>query len=163
MKIFIFAFVVLYICIYFVDICFNCVIPYVSIKVSLFEEANTFFIIFYNTQFPDELLKDSTGVVRVLRNELQSCCEDGNDIGLYVMADTAYGSCCVDEVGASHINADCVIHYGHTCLSPWVFFGNCLYSCMIYLWYKYNMRLVRVCSIFKLHRFHMGQKKTDKK
>ncbi|KAL8195342.1 hypothetical protein R6Q57_025745 [Mikania cordata] len=34
------------------------------------------------------------------------------------MADTTYGSCCVDEVGASHINADCVIHYGHTCLSP---------------------------------------------
>ncbi|KAI3797917.1 hypothetical protein L1987_33181 [Smallanthus sonchifolius] len=69
-------------------------------------------------QFPDELLKDSTGVVRALRKELQSCCDSGNDIGLYVMADTTYGSCCVDEVGASHINADCVIHYGHTCLSP---------------------------------------------
>ncbi|KAI7744071.1 hypothetical protein M8C21_023906 [Ambrosia artemisiifolia] len=69
-------------------------------------------------QFPDELLKDSTGVVRALRKELQSCGEGGNDIGLYVMADTTYGSCCVDEVGASHINADCVIHYGHTCLSP---------------------------------------------
>lgn len=34
------------------------------------------------------------------------------------MADTAYGSCCVDEVGAAHINAECVIHYGHACLSP---------------------------------------------
>ncbi|KAL6992285.1 hypothetical protein U1Q18_010393 [Sarracenia purpurea var. burkii] len=34
------------------------------------------------------------------------------------MADTTYGSCCVDEVAASHINANCVIHYGHTCLSP---------------------------------------------
>ncbi|KDO52392.1 hypothetical protein CISIN_1g0110281mg, partial [Citrus sinensis] len=34
------------------------------------------------------------------------------------MADTTYGSCCVDEVGASHVDADCVIHYGHTCLSP---------------------------------------------
>ncbi|KAI3746667.1 hypothetical protein L6452_09106 [Arctium lappa] len=71
-------------------------------------------------QFPDELLKDSTGVVGALRRELRSCCEGDNnvkDIGLYVMADTTYGSCCVDEVGASHINADCVIHYGHTCLS----------------------------------------------
>ncbi|KAL4578570.1 hypothetical protein LXL04_014695 [Taraxacum kok-saghyz] len=64
-------------------------------------------------QFPDELLKDSTRVVRALRTEV-----DVKDIGLYVMADTTYGSCCVDEVGASHINADCVIHYGHTCLSP---------------------------------------------
>lgn len=43
---------------------------------------------------------------------------DDKDIGLFVMADTTYGSCCVDEVGASHIDADCVIHYGHTCLSP---------------------------------------------
>lgn len=70
-------------------------------------------------QFPDELLKDSTRVVRALRDKLRSS-EDSvsdKDIGLYVMADTTYGSCCVDEVGASHINADCVIHYGHTCLS----------------------------------------------
>lgn len=64
-------------------------------------------------------------MVRALREKLQSLarsCSEGNgdvkDIGLYVMADTTYGSCCVDEVGASHINADCVIHYGHTCLSP---------------------------------------------
>ncbi|KAJ9542913.1 hypothetical protein OSB04_029419 [Centaurea solstitialis] len=72
-------------------------------------------------QFPDELLKDSTGVVGALRTELRSSSQADNDmkdIGLYVMADTTYGSCCVDEVGASHINADCVIHYGHTCLSP---------------------------------------------
>ncbi|OMO57422.1 Diphthamide synthesis, DPH1/DPH2 [Corchorus capsularis] len=65
-------------------------------------------------QFPDDLLKHSTKVVTSLRNKLGS----GNKVGLFVMADTAYGSCCVDEVGASHINADCVIHYGHTCLSP---------------------------------------------
>ncbi|CAH1436135.1 unnamed protein product [Lactuca virosa] len=74
-------------------------------------------------QFPDELLKDSTRVVGALRNALFGLCCKGDDnevkdIGLYVMADTTYGSCCVDEVGASHINADCVVHYGHTCLSP---------------------------------------------
>lgn len=43
---------------------------------------------------------------------------DSKEVRLFVMADTTYGSCCVDEVGASHIDADCVIHYGHTCLSP---------------------------------------------
>ncbi|KAG4955330.1 hypothetical protein JHK85_041710 [Glycine max] len=64
-------------------------------------------------QFPDNLLKHSTRVVTALRNTLQS-----TEVGLFVMADTAYGSCCIDEVGASHINADCVIHYGHTCFSP---------------------------------------------
>ncbi|KAA8544773.1 hypothetical protein F0562_019523 [Nyssa sinensis] len=76
-------------------------------------------------QFPDELLTDSTRVVSALREKLCSLEEsyigsdrNGRDIGLYVMADTTYGSCCVDEVGASHINAECVVHYGHTCLSP---------------------------------------------
>ena len=27
-------------------------------------------------------------------------------------------SCCVDEVAAEHQDADSVIHFGHTCLSP---------------------------------------------
>lgn len=72
-----------------------------------------------NFQFPDSLLKDSTRVVASLRKRLQSLREiDERDVGLYVMADTTYGNCCVDEVGASHINADCVIHYGQTCFSP---------------------------------------------
>ncbi|XVF09542.1 hypothetical protein REPUB_Repub07fG0102900 [Reevesia pubescens] len=65
-------------------------------------------------QFPDDLLKHSTKVVTSLRNKLGP----GNKVRLFVMADTTYGSCCVDEVGASHIDAHCVIHYGRTCLSP---------------------------------------------
>ncbi|PWY99878.1 hypothetical protein BCV70DRAFT_227108 [Testicularia cyperi] len=36
---------------------------------------------------------------------------------LYILADTSYGSCCVDEVAARHVNADLVVHYGHACLS----------------------------------------------
>ncbi|EYU30525.1 hypothetical protein MIMGU_mgv1a005439mg [Erythranthe guttata] len=64
-------------------------------------------------QFPDELLKDSMRVVKALRKEINS-----SAVKLYVMADTTYGSCCVDEVGAAHVNAECVVHYGHTCLSP---------------------------------------------
>lgn len=52
------------------------------------------------------------GVARALRHEL------GKGVRLYVMADTAYGSCCVDEVGASHVDAECVVHYGHACMSP---------------------------------------------
>ncbi|KAJ9190660.1 hypothetical protein P3X46_001840, partial [Hevea brasiliensis] len=75
-------------------------------------------------QFPDELLKDSGRVVSDLRDKLQLLREsvteqngDSIEVQLFVMADTNYGSCCVDEVGALHIVADCVIHYGHTCLS----------------------------------------------
>lgn len=62
-------------------------------------------------QFPDELLKDSMRVVKALRRELDPL------VKLYVMADTTYGSCCVDEVGAAHVSAECVVHYGRTCLS----------------------------------------------
>jgi diphthamide biosynthesis protein 2 len=37
---------------------------------------------------------------------------------LYILADTSYGTCCVDEVAAEHVNADGVVHYGRACLSP---------------------------------------------
>ncbi|OJJ46887.1 hypothetical protein ASPZODRAFT_131790 [Penicilliopsis zonata CBS 506.65] len=36
----------------------------------------------------------------------------------YILADTSYGTCCVDEVAAEHVNADVVVHYGRSCLSP---------------------------------------------
>lgn len=37
---------------------------------------------------------------------------------LYILADTSYGACCVDEVAAEHVDADVVVHYGRACLSP---------------------------------------------
>ena len=37
---------------------------------------------------------------------------------LYILADTSYGTCCVDEVAAEHVDADVVVHYGRACLSP---------------------------------------------
>ncbi|CAG8956697.1 hypothetical protein HYFRA_00012241 [Hymenoscyphus fraxineus] len=39
-------------------------------------------------------------------------------IRLAILADTSYGSCCVDEIAAEHTNAEVVIHYGRACLSP---------------------------------------------
>lgn len=36
----------------------------------------------------------------------------------YVLADTSYSSCCVDEIAAEHADADAVVHYGRACLSP---------------------------------------------
>ena len=35
---------------------------------------------------------------------------------LFILGDTSYGECCVDEVAASHLGADAVIHYGRSCL-----------------------------------------------
>ncbi|CAH2310541.1 2-(3-amino-3-carboxypropyl)histidine synthase subunit 2 [Pelobates cultripes] len=61
-------------------------------------------------QFPDELLVDSVTIARQL--------EDATSAKVYILGDTSYGSCCVDEVSAEHVGADAVVHYGRACLSP---------------------------------------------
>lgn len=44
--------------------------------------------------------------------------EDDTEEKLFILADTSYGACCVDEVAAEHVDADVVVHYGRSCLSP---------------------------------------------
>ncbi|XP_050399954.1 2-(3-amino-3-carboxypropyl)histidine synthase subunit 2 isoform X2 [Patella vulgata] len=60
-------------------------------------------------QFPDELLVNSVEVLE----KLQNCTKQK----LFVLGDTSYGSCCVDEIAAQRYNADCLIHFGRSCLS----------------------------------------------
>ncbi|KAG5519601.1 hypothetical protein PMAC_001756 [Pneumocystis sp. 'macacae'] len=61
-------------------------------------------------QFPDELIGDASEVSICLGKDLSAT--------FFILGDTSYGSCCVDEITAQHVNADCLIHYGHSCLSP---------------------------------------------
>jgi len=61
-------------------------------------------------QFPDHLLHEAAPVARELQQRL------GQDV--FILGDTTFGACCVDEVAAAHMNADSVIHFGHTCLTP---------------------------------------------
>lgn len=67
-------------------------------------------------QFPDEALIDSVPVYHALNKALAALTDAPPT--LYILADTSYGSCCVDQVTASHVQAEAVVHYGHTCLSP---------------------------------------------
>ncbi|KAF8345163.1 putative diphthamide synthesis protein-domain-containing protein [Amanita rubescens] len=62
-------------------------------------------------QFPDELLHDSVPIYQRLKGRI------GTGRELYVLADTSYGSCCVDEVASQHVDADAMIHYGYACMS----------------------------------------------
>lgn len=39
-----------------------------------------------------------------------------DDVSIYLCL--SFASCCVDEVAAEHFSADCIIHFGHACLSP---------------------------------------------
>ncbi|KAM4642686.1 2-(3-amino-3-carboxypropyl)histidine synthase subunit 2 [Discoglossus pictus] len=61
-------------------------------------------------QFPDELLANSVAIAKKL--------EDATGAKTYILGDTSYGSCCVDEVAAEHVGADALVHYGRSCLSP---------------------------------------------
>lgn len=37
---------------------------------------------------------------------------------IFILADVTYGACCVDDLSARALNADLLIHYGHSCLVP---------------------------------------------
>lgn len=45
-------------------------------------------------------------------------CTSGQKQRLWILADTSYSSCCVDEVAAEHVQSDLVIHFGDACLNP---------------------------------------------
>lgn len=54
-----------------------------------------------------------------------SCCSKTEKSGvqddiqrIWILADTSYSSCCVDEVAAEHVNADLLVHFGDACLNP---------------------------------------------
>lgn len=67
-------------------------------------------------QFPDELLYASIRIADELTSALNSDGETGKRV--FILADTSFGSCCVDEVAAEHAEADVVVHFGRACLSP---------------------------------------------
>jgi diphthamide biosynthesis protein 2 len=43
---------------------------------------------------------------------------ENEEVKVFILADTSYGACCVDEIAAEHVDADVVVHYGRSCLSP---------------------------------------------
>lgn len=93
-------------------------------------------------QFPDELLSDSAEVCWLLEDEIrclyttefdrisESIMDEDPSVTIdltspswpplvFVLGDTTYASCCPDEIGALHLSADLIVHYGHhACLSP---------------------------------------------
>jgi diphthamide biosynthesis protein 2 len=98
-------------------------------------------------QFPDSMLRDASMVFDILAEELSRISvgeadtaprqedleQSFNDLKttdtqphvtnrlrhkLHILADTSYGACCVDEIAAEHVDAEVVVHYGRSCLSP---------------------------------------------
>ncbi|CAJ0574823.1 unnamed protein product, partial [Mesorhabditis spiculigera] len=60
-------------------------------------------------QFPDRFIRYSRFIAERIEKETKA--------RAYVLADTSYKSCCVDEVAAAHVPCDSIVHYGDSCLS----------------------------------------------
>lgn len=71
--------------------------------------CKSFLVLQICLQFPDDLICYSTSISQ----QLSANC----DSQIFVLGDTSYGSCCVDEIAAAHIKAEAIIHFGHACLS----------------------------------------------
>lgn len=71
-------------------------------------------------QFPDFLVQDSSLVTQCLQDTLLIPKEDVSEQErkFWILADTAYSACCVDEVASEHVKADIIIHFGDACLNP---------------------------------------------
>ncbi|XP_006886620.1 PREDICTED: diphthamide biosynthesis protein 2 [Elephantulus edwardii] len=61
-------------------------------------------------QFPDQHLGDAGAVAARL--------EEITGAKMFILGDTAYGSCCVDVLGAEQAGAQALVHFGPACLSP---------------------------------------------
>ena len=66
-------------------------------------------------QFPDSLVMDSSYVSRYMSDKLNELNEQ-TPREVWILADTAYSACCVDEVAAEHVHGDVVVHFGDACL-----------------------------------------------
>lgn len=90
--------------------------------VSYFQEHNDLRSV--TLQFPDALIKDSSLVSKILQKRMPEFVvgldkeeNSSNQKRFWILADTAYSSCCVDEVAAEHVSADSVVHFGDACLN----------------------------------------------
>ncbi|EPE04484.1 diphthamide biosynthesis protein 2 [Ophiostoma piceae UAMH 11346] len=124
-------------------------------------------------QFPDSMLGDSPRVVRLLQAELASqraaakpvptddietapLTAGGKEERVYILADTSYSACCVDEVAAEHADADVVVHYGRSCLSPTSRLP------VIYVFTQHSLDIDEVVEMFT-KEFGTPEKATDLK
>ena len=67
-------------------------------------------------QFPDELICDSATIVHFLQEKLGIDASSSQQ-KIWILADTSYSACCVDEIAAEHVQSDLVVHFGDACLN----------------------------------------------
>ncbi|KAI9818716.1 MAG: Diphthamide biosynthesis protein 2 [Thelocarpon impressellum] len=100
-----------------------------------------------DTSDPDGGPKDLSEAVERLHEDVEKVGLAGHDMSgerkLYILGDTSYGACCVDEIAAEHFDADVVVHYGRACLSPTARLP------VIYVFTKHDLSHQHVIEAFK--------------
>ncbi|KAK0721210.1 major facilitator superfamily domain-containing protein [Apiosordaria backusii] len=99
-------------------------------------------------QFPDSMLVDAPRLVQALKDELNALPKEEEsgpktEEKIFILADTSYSACCVDEVAAEHADAQVVVHYGRSCLSPTSRLP------VIYVFTQYQLDLDETIDAFK--------------
>lgn len=61
-------------------------------------------------QMPEGILFYSTQIAQIL--------EQFADVDVITLGDVTYGACCIDDLTASRMGIDFLVHYGHSCLVP---------------------------------------------
>lgn len=64
---------------------------------------------------------------------------------VWILADTSYSPCCIDEVAAEHVKADIVVHFGDACLNPVEKIESC------YVFGKPYINLEELVQTFKIN------------
>ncbi|KAI3692191.1 hypothetical protein L6452_32002 [Arctium lappa] len=65
----------------------------------------------------------------------------------FILGDVTYGACCVDDLSAAALDADLLIHYGHSCLVP---VDNTVIPCL-YVFVDIKIDVERLIDTVKLN------------
>jgi 2-(3-amino-3-carboxypropyl)histidine synthase len=69
-------------------------------------------------QMPEGLLLYATVLVDVLQKLILSVNTIKKLVKVSILSDVTYGACCIDDITASQLGCELLIHYGHSCLVP---------------------------------------------
>ncbi|KAL7596706.1 hypothetical protein Lser_V15G29960 [Lactuca serriola] len=91
-------------------------------------------------QFPEGLLMYSLVISDIITAfaDVERC---------FVLGDVTYGACCVDDLSAAALDADLLIHYGHSCLVP---VDNTVIPCL-YVFVDIKIDVERLINTVKLN------------
>uniref|UniRef100_A0A1I8MQB7 2-(3-amino-3-carboxypropyl)histidine synthase subunit 2 n=1 Tax=Musca domestica TaxID=7370 RepID=A0A1I8MQB7_MUSDO len=99
-------------------------------------------------QFPDSYLKCSEAIAASIRQAFSAA----DEVKTFILADTSYGSCCVDEIAAAHVDADSLVHFGNACRS------KVSRLPVLYLYPKFELDLEKFYTYLESYREHSTSK-----